>query len=796
MHRLAGARTSLRVRLALSFLAAGLAVPGLPPLSAAGAAPTTFFAFNSVDSFVGKTQDLFITPSTGGVGIVSGATTDSIEIFASRTDDEGLTEHWRLLLRPATGGTLGVGIYPDAERFRTDGVPGLDLSGAGDACNTASGAFEIHDMAWNGPTLYRLALTYEFRCGADEGRGLVVGRVRIGSAVALPGLQSPTESRQMPSIVAGGTGQPRTYTLAVGEDLPVSFGSLTFEGADAASFVISADGCSGATLDPGQSCTFDVAFAPQASGGRLAWLRIPHDGGLSPRRLPYWGIGLIPTTTEVTGVEPAGEYPEDGLRYVFRVTPNPGGNTVECVIDGEIALGSPRDPYGIGYCYGPRTIGTRTVTARYLESFQHATSEMSAPVSFAVSNVTNTTLSASRMTAEPGESITFTATASTASDLLYPGGQLVLRDGAAGPILASRSITRANPTLTFTTTTLSSGTHTIVAAYSGLSGSLQPSSAQVSVSVAGPPPPPPPPDPDPVVRIGGADRYATAAAVSARSFSPGVAVAFVATGLGFADALAAGPLAARNRGPVLLTTTSSVPGSTLTELQRLQPARIVVLGGTAVVSNAVATRLASVAPVTRVAGANRYETAARLAAAFSPGVPVAYVATGTNFPDALAGVPAAAHGKGPLLLVAPNAIPATTAAQLDRLDPKKIVILGGTAVVSSDVEAGLDRYTTGPVARIAGATRYATAVNVSKATLSEADVAYIAVGTAFPDALAGGPVAGTRAAPILLVERDTVPSVVRDELQRLKVSQVVILGGTGSVSASVEAQITSLLGGQ
>jgi putative cell wall-binding protein len=783
-------------RLALALLAICMSVAGIPPTPAAAASPTTFFAFNSVGSFVGKTQDLFITPNTGGVGIVNGATTDYIEIFASQEDDDGLTDHWRLVLRPETGGALAVGVYPNAQRFRTTGVPGLDLSGAGDGCNTSNGAFEIHEMAWNGPTLYRLALTYEFRCGAEEGRGLVAGRIRIGSAVALPGIQSPTESREMASIIAGGIGVPRTYTLAVGEDLPVSFGTLAFEGTNAASFVLSADDCSGATLDPGQSCTFDVAFAPQASGGQLGWLNIPHDGGLSPRRLPYWGIGLIPTTTEVIGVEPATEHPEDGLRYVFRVTPNPGGNTAECVIDGVIALGSPSWPGGVGYCYGPRTIGTRTVTARYLESFQHATSEMSAPVSFTVSNVTTTTIAASRTTAAPGESITFTSTVSTASNLLYPGGQLVLRDGASGPILASRPITRASPTLTFTTTSLAAGTHTIVAAYSGLSGSLQASSAQISVVIASPPPPPPPPppDPDPVVRIGGSDRYATAAAISARSFDPGVPAVYVATGLGFADALAAGPLAARRGAPVLLVSTTSVPAPTLTELQRLKPARIYVLGGTAVVSPAVASKLASVAPVTRIGGANRYETAARLAASFSPGVPVAYVATGASFPDALAGVPAAAHGKGPLLLVAPDGIPGPTAAELDRLNPKKIVILGGSAVVSPAIAGALDRYTTGLVDRMAGSNRYSTAVKVSTATFAQSDIAYLAVGTNYPDALAGGPVAGMQSAPILLVERDTVPTIVRDELQRLNVTRVVILGGTGSISTTVETQLTNLLG--
>ncbi len=67
-------------------------------------------------------------------------------------------------------------------------------------------------------------------------------------------------------------------------------------------------------------------------------------------------------------------------------------------------------------------------------------------------------------------------------------------------------------------------------------------------------------------RLSGADRYATAAAVSAASFSPGVPVAYVATGANFPDALAAGAAAAERGGPVLLVTGSAIPASTAAEL--------------------------------------------------------------------------------------------------------------------------------------------------------------------------------------------------------------------------------------
>ncbi|MBF8291029.1 MAG: hypothetical protein HW391_1997, partial [Chloroflexi bacterium] len=187
-----------------------------------------------------------------------------------------------------------------------------------------------------------------------------------------------------------------------------------------------------------------------------------------------------------------------------------------------------------------------------------------------------------------------------------------------------------------------------------------------------------------VARLAGADRYATAAAISAATFAAGVPVAYIATGLNFPDALAGAAAAGYIGGPVLLVT-----AATAAELARLRPARIVILGSTGVVSNAIETaaRAYTIGTVTRLAGADRYATAAAISAAtFAPGVPVAYIATGLDFPDALAGAAAAGYLGGPLLLVAADALSAATAAELARLRPARIVILGSTGVVSNAIE--------------------------------------------------------------------------------------------------------------
>jgi len=296
-----------------------------------------------------------------------------------------------------------------------------------------------------------------------------------------------------------------------------------------------------------------------------------------------------------------------------------------------------------------------------------------------------------------------------------------------------------------------------------------------------------------ITRSAGVDRYATAAATSAASFEPGVPVVFVATGDNYPDALAGGPAAAREGGPVLLVRRDSIPPPVATELDRLDPGRIVVLGGTAVVSDAVATALDgyTTGAVTRLAGADRYATAAAVSGAtFRPNVPVAYVATGRNYPDALAGVPAAAAGGGPILLVPGTFIPSSVGAELDRLNPVRIVVLGGSAVVSDGVVAVLGAYATGGVTRLAGADRYGTAAAISAAAFpSPVPVAYVATGQNYPDALAGGPAAAREGGPVLLVRRDSIPAPVATELDRLDPGRIVVLGGSAAVSDPVAAAL-------
>ena len=91
--------------------------------------------------------------------------------------------------------------------------------------------------------------------------------------------------------------------------------------------------------------------------------------------------------------------------------------------------------------------------------------------------------------------------------------------------------------------------------------------------------------------------------------------------------------------------------------------------------------------------------------------------------------------------------------------------------------------------RVSGRTRYETAVEISKETFPRSDRAIIAYGDNFPDAMFGGKLAVEQQMPILLVRKYSIPEEVHDELSRLGVKRVYILGGEAAISKDVEREL-------
>ena len=297
-----------------------------------------------------------------------------------------------------------------------------------------------------------------------------------------------------------------------------------------------------------------------------------------------------------------------------------------------------------------------------------------------------------------------------------------------------------------------------------------------------------------VVRQSGDDRYGSAAAAALASFPRGSETLYIANGLDYPDALAGGAVAGADGAPLLLTDPRRIPAATSAAIKKLKPQRIVILGREGAVSVAVERSLRGhAATVTRFGGADRFGTAAKIALAKTTTGGTVYLASGLDFPDALAGGPTAAVAGGPLLLTRPTALPKETVDALKQLSPSKIVVLGGDAVVSPKLAAQLRNYAP-QVERLSGADRYATSAAIARSAFPKgAPVVYIAAGSSFADALAAGPVAAKAQGPVLLVTQGGVPQDTAAALRALKPTRIVIVGGPAAVSQGVMRTLDGLI---
>ncbi|GAA3897913.1 cell wall-binding repeat-containing protein [Microbacterium invictum] len=289
-------------------------------------------------------------------------------------------------------------------------------------------------------------------------------------------------------------------------------------------------------------------------------------------------------------------------------------------------------------------------------------------------------------------------------------------------------------------------------------------------------------------RLWGQTRYETSVAVSQR-FDPRPAVAFVATGTDYPDALAGAAAAAATGGPLLLTSRTHLPAVVRMELQRLKPKKIIVLGLAGAISDDVVKSLSALAPTERVGGADRYATSQRLIDRVFSSTRSVAIATGRGYADALVTGAAAGGAGAPLLLIdgGRTVVPTGTIAALRRWGVEEIAIAGGHGAVDIHIEQQL-RTAGFAVTRHAGPTRFETAVAVNAAYYSAAtpDAVFLSTGLDFPDALSASALAGHRHAPLYLTRKTCVPKAAHDAITDLD-ADLITVGGVGAVSAAAAA---------
>jgi putative cell wall-binding protein len=209
----------------------------------------------------------------------------------------------------------------------------------------------------------------------------------------------------------------------------------------------------------------------------------------------------------------------------------------------------------------------------------------------------------------------------------------------------------------------------------------------------------------------------------------------------------------------------------------------------------------------RIAGVNRYATAAEIAEAKYPtGASAAILASGLNFPDALAAGYLAGLQGAPILLTDPATLSPETQAAFQALKTQTVTIVGGTGAVADAVATAVAALTsTGPlggnisVTRIFGASRYDTMQLIDQsAPATQVGIfqgkatAIIAQGLDFADALSASGVAFKDHLPVILTDPAMLPLQTQQTLTALNIGQVLIMGGTAAVSPTVEQAINAM----
>ncbi len=291
-------------------------------------------------------------------------------------------------------------------------------------------------------------------------------------------------------------------------------------------------------------------------------------------------------------------------------------------------------------------------------------------------------------------------------------------------------------------------------------------------------------------RVSGADRYATAAAISQR-IAPSTGVVVVTTGENFPDALSAGPLAASVNTSLLLVRRSSVPPATLTELQRIKPSVIWLIGGPAVVEERVAEELRrqTSATVVRVSGPDRYTTSLLVAEQFSRAGYVT-IATGRTFEDAMLGGALAARENGVLLLVAGDrALTAAQIRQITRLRPFGIRVVGTTASVNAAVVDQIRAAVpSAGIVRIGDGDVHTRAVSLWQRTNGGVGDVAFATSSNWPDGLVTAPLLAAEGRILLLSTPTCIPRVAADLVESTSPASLLLIGGEAALSAAVAAE--------
>lgn len=569
---------------------------------------------------------------------------------------------------PGQTGTLGVtlGGKVASTSFLGDGLDIGRLDAAGHALMPAV-------AGWNGSTGAPLATTWAITgdVAAVDGAPLCKSGSRTGWTCG-----EVVDVDYLAEICVENCGNPTSDDVIRSVNSVVA--RICVRGGDSGGTALMGNRAVGITSwgTESSSCNSDYAgFFPMISPGGEESVASQYAGA--------WELKAAVSAPVITSISPAG----GNNTSVSGTVPNAGvGYKVDVYIDGSTTafatanVDAGTGAWSVDVASLPQGIHEFSAVARY------ATRSTSAPTAGFIrrgmtidriesSNRYTLAVEISKKAYPEGDApVVYVTTGSGYADALsagpaaaLQGGVMLLTQSAAIPAEVSAEITRLSPDKIVVV----GGTASVSASVYAQLATIQPN----------------------IVRIGGANRFEASRNIVADAFTAEQpSTAYIATGLNYPDALGASAAGGAFGYPVILVngSSSTIDAPTMALLDDLGVTQVKIVGGTASVSGGIFTGIKAVySNTTRIAGANRYEASAAIALdAFGSSSPTwAYIATGANFPDALAGGPLAAQSGSPLLVVRQDCVPREALSAFRTLGVNRVTLLGGTASLTSAVQS-------------------------------------------------------------------------------------------------------------
>ena len=305
----------------------------------------------------------------------------------------------------------------------------------------------------------------------------------------------------------------------------------------------------------------------------------------------------------------------------------------------------------------------------------------------------------------------------------------------------------------------------------------------------------------PITELTGSDRYETAVKISKEGWKNGSDKVVIINGDVSIDGIISTPLATTYNAPILLVEKNNVPNSVKSELKRLNPRDVIIIGDENAISKTTANQIKSTvnASQTRLKGSNRYETSLLIAKEIDKNHDVEKVyitnANGGEV-DALTIAAKAGQDKQPIILTDKNSITDNTYKWLKSEDLQNAYFIGGPQMISTNVINKVNGITKDSVTnnRVYGADRHETNANVIKKfyTDDELEAVLVAKSDVLVDALAAGPLAANLKSPILITPKTYVSAYHKENLEAKSANKVYKIGGglTSKVMSSIASSLS------